>query len=184
MFGIHKFDPIKWCRLNQLHLRCRKCLTCMIMCCIFISNVHSDDVNTSLCRSSSRRWSPVCSASEGFNSPAPPEPAFILTAGCDHVQAPASAGPPAHVLTWWSSGADRWRSAMTGCSESDRTIRSGRNGPGRSPAGASPRTAAAAHTDALQGRTQHSEHAWLRRHFHFNQLAPRCVCVCVCYQCR
>lgn len=71
---------------------------------------------------------------------------------------PVSAGPSAHILTWWSSGADRWRSAMTGCSESDRTIRSGRNGPGRSPAGASPRTAAAAHTDALRGRTRNSEH--------------------------
>ena len=67
----------------------------------------------------------------------------------------------AFVLTCWSSGADRWRSAMTGCSESDQTIRSGRNGPGRSPAGASPRTAAAAHTDALWRRTPHSEHATL-----------------------
>lgn len=155
-------------------------------CALGLGNVHRDEVNTSFCRS----WTRIEAYSSetlvynrlqgawflrvliklwlqnlphfSFRIFRPDEVAFKCKCKC--VPPPVGAGPSARILTRRSSGADRWRSAMTGCSESGRTIRSGRSGLGRSPSGGSPRTAGAAHTDALRGRTWHSGRAWLKQH--------------------
>lgn len=153
-------------------------------CALGLGNVLGDEVNTSFCRSWTRIEANSSETAAGRLQGAPflrvliklwlrnlPHFSFhisrpdVVAFKCKwDVPPPVRAKPSARILTRWSSGADRWRSAMTGCSESGRTIRSGRSGLGRSPSGGSPRTAGAAHTDALRGRTRHSGRAWLGQH--------------------